>query len=618
MVNEKRKMLEMMNDAFPKCPICGSRDGYEVTSFIKGDIRCLHCQTVFSSVDFNISTKLKKVRIKEFPNRAHSIEISGYQLKRYVDYPADFLGSLTKNSGGAYKVDRFLLESIFLLIMVSVGGYFRLANLSETSSWFDYDEGVYSQAAFFYMRGYMPYKDFFFAHPPLIIYVLSIIYGISGANLGLGRMFSAVLSTLTIAVTYLIGRKIGGLTAGFLASAFVAFDGYTIYNARKVMLEPSMNFFTCLSYLFLFYAFEEDERKKFLIFVSGMLMGLSVSTKIVALFNLMPQLLLFIFKKDMKNLFIFVLALFIPVTMLFLPFLLHAPEETIKQVVFFHLLRPSDGIPKGERLSWMMTHNSDMIIINIGIFSLLAMLIICLVFMVSKKSLPHTSVIVFWASLVLVMFLTAKSFYGHYIEQIIPPLSLLIGKFAAEILNFTRNLEVRLKMLRVPLKITFCIAAISPILFQFSTVYSQNIPKWEDMGPKNVADEVKRITLTSDSILTFEPIYAFMSERQITGLMCDSYGTLLYIGTNLRDENFLSSLLRIFAVKGYDIWPMYNQKAQDYIKKLADQSDYIIIGDWRSEWQMTRETMDYILRRAVIVKDLGYVRIMFRLNSTLN
>jgi hypothetical protein len=52
---------------------------------------------------------------------------------------------------------------------------------------------------------------------------------------------------------------------------------------------------------------------------------------------------------------------------------------------------------------------------------------------------------------------------------------------------------------------------------------------------------------------------------------------------------------------------LHDQMAQDYIKDLADQSNYIIIGDWRSEWQMTQETMDYILRRAVIVKDLGYI-----------
>jgi len=52
-------MLKMMSDAFPRCPLCDSRDGYEVTSFIKGDIRCLHCQTVFLSA---ISVFLQDLR----------------------------------------------------------------------------------------------------------------------------------------------------------------------------------------------------------------------------------------------------------------------------------------------------------------------------------------------------------------------------------------------------------------------------------------------------------------------------------------------------------------------------------------------------------------------------
>lgn len=65
-----------------------------------------------------------------------------------------------------------------------------------------------------------------------------------------------------------------------------------------------------------------------------------------------------------------------------------------------------------------------------------------------------------------------------------------------------------------------------------------------------------------------------------------------------------------------DIWPMYDQEAQDYIRELTEQSDYVIIGDWRSEWQMTQETMDYILRHTVVVKELGYIYVMSRLNST--
>ncbi|MBS7634441.1 hypothetical protein KEJ34_02945 [Candidatus Bathyarchaeota archaeon] len=288
----------------------------------------------------------------------------------------------------------------------------------------------------------------------------------------------------------------------------------------------------------------------------------------------------------------------------------------MKQVVLFHLLRPPDGVPRSERLSWMMTHGPDMIIVNIGIFSLLAMSVVYLFFIVLKKPLPSSSVIAFWAAFILVMFLITKSFYGHYIEQIISPLSLLIGKFAAEILSFIRNLEGLLKTFSSLLKIAFCTVAILPVCFQFLTIYSQNIPKWEDTGPRIVAEEIKIITSPSGSILTFEPIYAFMSERQIAGLMCDSYGTLLYIGTNLRDENLLPAFLRIFTMKDYDIWPMYHQKAQDYIRELAEQSDYVIIGDWRSEWQMTQETMDYILRHAVVVKDLGYIRVMSRLNST--
>lgn len=63
---------------------------------------------------------------------------------------------------------------------------------------------------------------------------------------------------------------------------------------------------------------------------------------------------------------------------------------------------------------------------------------------------------------------------------------------------------------------------------------------------------------------------------------------------------------------------MYDQEAQDYISELTEQSDYVIINGLRLEWQMMQEMeiMVYILRHTVIVKDLGYIHVMSRLNST--
>jgi len=633
MVTEE-DIASLMAKSLPECPLCGSASGYTVTSVIKGSTQCRECHAEWSSLDFVTPSRLERLKIREFPGGVHSYTVGKHLLRRYEEYPISFWKSLRPYEKELHEVGPLTLELprpsvvelLILSVIVLIGGYFRLTNLTEISSWHDYDEGVHSQAAILYIQGYAPYKDFFFTHPPLILYVLNVLYRFSGPNLGAGRMFSAVLSTLTVILVYFIGRTSGNPITGYIASAFVAFDGYTVYNSRKLMLEPAMTFFTCLSYLaFLYSVAQKDRRMRdYLMLLSGLTMGLSISAKLAAVFNGAPLLLFLILRRDRRALGLFLLSSIASVSILLMPFLASAPGEVLKQILVFQVLRPADGTPKAERLGWMTSHEPDLMIVNLGIISLVIMAPTYLLqrYLRIRRGTPdstsgaHIALPILWALSVLFMFLNTRSFYGHYIEQIIPPFALLIGNLATEVPKAISSLGRTRRALEIALKVILALGLAAAVAFQLTIVSSQRVPTWENGWPRWIANELTEFTGREDRILTFEPLFTFMAERMPAGLMCDSYGTMLYVGLGLQKEDFSSALVRALTEREYYTWPMHDPQAQEYVVKLVDQSDYIILGDYRSDWQLKRETIDQILSRTSIVKDLGGIRVLVRSDST--
>ncbi len=624
MVTEEQ-IIRLMVEDFPECPLCGSGLGYEVTSVIKGHVKCRSCGAEWFSLDFVKSARLKKLAIKELPHGAQSYSVGEHVLRRYDEYPSYFWKSLGAGKERGYGFGLSIIELPLLIMIVIIASYFRLANLTEISSWHDFDEGVHSQAAVFYIQGYVPYRDFFFTQPPLILYVLNVLYRLNGPDLGAGRMFSATLSTLTIIAVYFVGRASGSPIAGYIASAFVAFDGYTIYNSRKLMLEPSMTFFACISYLSFVYSVqnEGEGKRDFLMLLSGFLMGFSISAKIAAVFNWAPLFIYLVLRRDKRALSLFMLSSIVSVALLLIPFLVNARGEVVKQILIFQILRPPDGTPRNERLRWMTSHEPDRIIIYTGLFSLAVVLLACLLHLLlllrhktAKSPLkPSVTLPMLWALSVLFMFLNTKSFYGHYVEQIIPPFALLAGNVATEIPEAISGLKGRGRVIGKALKVVFTLGLAAAIITQFSIISLQKIPTWENNRPREVADGLSNLTTREDEILTFEPMFTFMAERTPTGLMCDAYGTMLYTGLHLDEDDLATAFIRALTQKEYPTWPIHDPEAQEYVMDLFRQSDYVVAGDYRSKWQLTQESLDFISDRTSIVEEIQGIRVLIREGS---
>lgn len=93
----------------------------------------------------------------------------------------------------------------------------------------------------------------------------------------IGRSLSAMLGTLTIPLTYLIGKKLFDKSVGVLGAFFLAFSFLHVQFSQIGNLDASLTFFIMLTFLLACLALERDQLRYFLL--AGLAAGLAGSTK---------------------------------------------------------------------------------------------------------------------------------------------------------------------------------------------------------------------------------------------------------------------------------------------------------------------------------------------------
>ena len=93
----------------------------------------------------------------------------------------------------------------------------------------------------------------------------------------IGRSLSALFGTLTIPLTYWVGKKAFNEKVGILGSLFLAFSLLHVQWSQIAYMDVPLTFFVVLSFLFGFLAFEKGRLWDFIL--CGLCGGLSASTK---------------------------------------------------------------------------------------------------------------------------------------------------------------------------------------------------------------------------------------------------------------------------------------------------------------------------------------------------
>ncbi len=200
------------------------------------------------------------------------------------------------------------------------------------------DENTYYKMGQLAASGQVPYRDFFFAHPPLQVYLYAIAFKLFGFNLLLLKLLSAAAAIVTAAFVFAIAKDRLNFKAAAAAMALFLFSyGTMLFSNFPTGAEFATAFSTAALYFFL--------HRRFL--ASGVLIGLGVATSLLGAIMLpmlaMAAVLFLKDKKALTHLLIGFAIVFVAVNGLFL---LVAKGQFVEQAYLYHLKKPAEDADK--------------------------------------------------------------------------------------------------------------------------------------------------------------------------------------------------------------------------------------------------------------------------------
>jgi len=111
------------------------------------------------------------------------------------------------------------LPVVGLVAVLSFYALLKLYSLNFVSG----DEHMYFYMSLLVSKGKWPYRDFFFSHPPLQLYLVGALYKIFGYSLALSKSVPSVAALVSGVHVYLLGKRLVGRLEGVLATALFLF-----------------------------------------------------------------------------------------------------------------------------------------------------------------------------------------------------------------------------------------------------------------------------------------------------------------------------------------------------------------------------------------------------------
>jgi len=400
-----------------------------------------------------------------------------------------------KNFIEKIKNKHMILFSAFLILFLVL----KIVNMGFKFS----DENIYFYMGKIILQGQLPYKDFFFASPPiqLIIINLSLLFfGQKIILLKLIPIFACAVSGIFIFV--ILSKKFSSLQA-LIAS--------TIYLFSFVVLTTSDHFtgiHLTTMFLIISYYFIENEKP----FIAGVFSALSCLTRFYAIFAIFGILIYFLIKNK-KALLSFIIgyaSIFIPVNFVLCFFF---KENYVSSVFLYHFLK-STGIPKLNIFKFFIQW--DFLIVLFAISSL---------FLKRRRQILLPFLLSFTT---LIFYAFYMDIYYLYLGLIIPFLSILASHF---IINICQKISWRKHFILI-LMILILIMGYNSFFYLKNHTSTSKIEFLDEISEYIKVNSLENQTIYGSFEIT--PLVAMVSGRRITNN---------YIDTN--EKTFLTGLYNI-------------------------------------------------------------------------
>lgn len=498
-----------------------------------------------------------------------------------------------KISSHSFRVYLALAAIILLSSIISIVNY----TFKYEMIW-DNDEGEFIYNSYLVSSG-MKIYDFFYSFqktPGIILVGVPVVslFGNGFLSLFIVRIITLMFKILAIIFVFLIGKRLKNDYVGLFAALFFGID--SIINAEGGLFTPDIytTFFAVLSiYLYLG---KSAVNKAFAGFFIGMAFLFRPNSLIVPLAIFAFEMLNDCdFRAKAKNLFLvaggFVLGI--------LPLFLYLVYHGLLSKFFISVWTYNLHYPLGNYTFYEIIKN----IFYHGVFkNALAWLFgfIGIALLVKLKELRKWSLIVLWGGLYLLSFFLWRSYTAGYLTDFIPPLALVAGYGAYNLLVKSEYLEatgvfpaIRANYLSRFLFVSFI------LLFFFTLIVSFAIPFFDlnDLHQRRVgslnADFQENVSLvTSDLGMLFllgitsdiDSIFYEGEERTIAyktsgledvygkrkiddiAVYLEEYDVDLLVFNSLEFKNFLGQKAREYILENYEPVYYHRDSAYDRVK----------------------------------------------------
>lgn len=212
------------------------------------------------------------------------------------------------------------------------------------------DENVYYYMGRLVSEGYVPYKDFFYAHPPLQLYLIAAIFKLFGFNIFILKLIP-LISTITAGFfLYLTAKNMFGNGKALISLALFLFSYSAMFNSVFSFGIELAVMFLMIGYYF--YAVKNN------LLIAGLFFGFAGISRFLSLIPIAIIIFLYYFKEK-RRFFILssgFLAVFLGVNLIFL---FAAGSDYAFSAYKFHLLKGAEQFKFAEylnviKLNWIL------------------------------------------------------------------------------------------------------------------------------------------------------------------------------------------------------------------------------------------------------------------------
>ncbi len=420
------------------------------------------------------------------------------------------------NNGNKFTYSLFFIFLILFVIIISKG----LAKAVPG------DENVYFYMGKLITEEKAPYKDFFYAHPPLHIYLISLIYGVFGFNIIALKLVPLLSILATSFFVFKISKEKFGNVEAIISSLLFLFSYGIMFNS---VFDFGINLAVMFLMIGVYLLFNKDSS-----YAAGIFFAFAGLTRLLALIPIF-LILLFVFLSKKERFFKLsttFLAIFLMINVVLI---LIAGSNYVEFVYKYHL-------QKSLGLEQNFKEYSDIVKLNWILFAAA----FSFIFVKNKKPI---NIFIIISAVYLLFLLILKKLFGFYFIIAFPFLAIIGSYSLVEIykkFNFSKKIRYAIVFLAA---IIFLWNLTSDILF-LEKIGFAGFERGKDLTDYiNLHSDQNTLLFGDESIV---PLLALSSGRNIALDFVDTNNEIFISGIKNINEilNNLKGKATLFVIRG--------------------------------------------------------------------